>query len=459
MSASLTCHGLMVPVALMRQRLRGRYNDVLDKLTICYQPAIGAEVRTALWRLVRYNGVECLALPRTLIAFVLRTKIVERVDVSLGAIQYATYACDVVLLPNQKIIVDHLLREVFTADRIALGTACCILNARAGSGKTFIAAALIQALQMRTLYIVPKKPLALQIAKDIGQDIDCIVINSALTRPREFFAQYSFIILDEVHMYCSPKRADIFRKIGGHCVLGMSATTDERCDGCDVVAHRALAFDGVIYAAKLAGWSSTEMRIAAEVQVIRYNGPAEYTRTEPHPSTGKVFVPWICKLLLRDPARNALVVAEIARLYHWRGNNGERHNIYVFCEQREALQTLIGRLQESFDISAPELTNFVGGSGQTVKPKSRIVCTTYAYCAEGVSFVQMTAIVFLTPRKSNMIQILARILRAGSDANITRQIVDIVDNKTPLRGQYAKRREAYDYYGMRVIARSYDAPC
>ena len=60
----------------------------------------------------------------------------------------------------------------------------------------------------------------------------------------------------------------------------------------------------------------------------------------------------------------------------------------------------------------------------------------------------MTAMMFLTPRKANMKQILARMLRRGSDNRIPRICVDIVDNKTALRYQVGERRNAYSIYGF-----------
>jgi superfamily II DNA or RNA helicase len=116
------------------------------------------------------------------------------------------------LYDGQQIVLDHLMRSVYTPERIKNGTACAVLNLRAGMGKTFLAAGLIAALGLRTLYIVPKRPLLIQAVKDLkialcddnrtvdiwaferpkppktaNPSIVVIVINSALARPSEFF--------------------------------------------------------------------------------------------------------------------------------------------------------------------------------------------------------------------------------------------------------------------------------
>ncbi len=115
-------------------------------------------------------------------------------------------------------------------------------------------------------------------------------------------------------------------------------------------------------------------------------------------------------------------------------------------------------LRDSFaDVAAPELDDvgeFVGGIKDAqvtaLKTNARILLTTFGYSSTGISIDKMTAIVFATPRRANMQQILARILRRGGDLTITRRVIDIIDNRTPMRGQYADRALAYDFYWMDV---------
>lgn len=62
----------------------------------------------------------------------------------------------------------------------------------------------------------------------------------------------------------------------------------------------------------------------------------------------------------------------------------------------------------------------------------------------------MTAILFITPRKANMKQTIARVLRRGSDISIPRIVVDFVDNKTALRYQVGARKQAYEFYQFKI---------
>jgi superfamily II DNA or RNA helicase len=56
-------------------------------------------------------------------------------------------------------LIKYFCENVFTQERINAGTACGLLNLRAGMGKTFFAAGIIAQMKLRTLYVVPKRPL------------------------------------------------------------------------------------------------------------------------------------------------------------------------------------------------------------------------------------------------------------------------------------------------------------
>ena len=96
-----------------------------------------------------------------------------------------------------------------------------------------------------------------------------------------------------------------------------------------------------------------------------------------------------------------------------------------------------------------------GGVEKTAVSKARaagshVVLTTYGYSRRGISLADMTSIVLATPRRNGMRQVLGRILRRGSDESIVRQVVDVVDVCTGLRGQAADRRKIYKEKGYPV---------
>lgn len=522
-SAYLDNRGFVVPARYLSLRLGSEYAKFLKKLTITYYPKVGPPKTAKMYKLTTEKGIQYIYLPRTLMRLLV-PKITGVIIAFANARGInANLLCE--LYDNQKIVINELMK-IFTIDRIKDGTACCILNLRAGLGKTFVAAGIISRLKLRTLYIVPKRPLAKQAVDDLracfypagddndadvqvgdknalakhitigkfekkakktdpstlcaNQDVTVIVIDSAMLRDDEFFRGYSLVILDEVHTYCSDMRKEIFKKCGSWVVFGMSATTEDRKDGFDLIAHRELAFDGIIRADDMPGFNYDGVEFDAEVTVVRYNGPPEFTENLTHPSTGKIFTPFMNKQFLRDPFRMSMVIADLRDLYNWVGPEGQRHCIYVFCEEVEPLSIVYRGFVETFGdgaVNAPEVgkavdnnnTNappavngehavigrFVGGIKDKIitgmRDNARIFLTTYGYSGTGVSIDKMTAIMFLTPRRANMKQILARILRRGGDMTVKRRVIDYVDNKTMIKYQLGDRLNAYRYYGMKVV--------
>lgn len=474
----LTSEGFIVPAKILKERLGKLYDSFFNKLTIKQEQYQGVVKVTKLYAPYMHNGTLCALLPRALIPRMV-PKILDRVENQLPPLNPARFDMCVALYDNQHIVINYLLEHIFTADRIAAGSATAILNLQAGGGKTYVAAGMIAALGLRTLYIVPRVQLADQCIADLRgcfpaqadligkfnpistdtQLVTVVVINTALDRPKEFFTGYSFVILDEVHMYCSEKRRAIFKKCTAPAVLGMSATTEDRTDGLDVVAHKELAVDGIIRADKLPNFAVDNVQFDCTVRLIRYKGPEEFTKKIPHPATGDTFAILMTDMFMQDPYRMKLILKEINALYNWRGESGQSHNIYVFCEKREHVKAIYSALLAAGQagIDAPEITpeelaQFMAGVNNTeeIKQNARILITTYAYSGTGVSIVKMSAIVLATPRRAQMRQIVGRIFRRGGDASIRRVIVDIVDQKTTLRRQLEDRQPAYHERGASI---------
>jgi hypothetical protein len=259
MNAYLTHSGFIVPANIIQLRFGAKSNDLFKKLTIVRPQKVGPPKRAVLYSNIVVNNVNCILFPRTLLRIFLSTRIVDSVEVLLEPPRLISAELTIELYANQHILIDHLMGAVYTPERITRGTAACILNLRAGMGKTFIAGGVVARLGMRTLYIVPKRPLALQAVKDLRacfydstagitigmygktakksdpssvvekQDITVIVINSALGRDSTFFRGYSCVVLDEVHSYCSEQRRGIFRAATARAMLGMSEIGRASC--------------------------------------------------------------------------------------------------------------------------------------------------------------------------------------------------------------------------------------
>lgn len=472
MTAQLTTRGLIVPEYLLKKLFAENYNQFLNKLTIKYEPKIGAPQITRLYEVKYVGTTRSIVLPRT---YLQKTRKYIATQIAMPALLpiKADLLCE--LFEDQKLIISTLIARNFAPDKIASGEACALLNLGAGRGKTMIAAGLIAHLGVRAIYVVPKNPLADQAEKDMRGALSCsvarycakpgkkagnvspdvliVVINSAILHP-EIFADRSLVIFDEVHCYCSAKRKAIFRAATLPICFGMSATTAERKDGSDIVAIRELAFGGILYGDTILE-DNTE-RFDCDVKIINYYGPDEHTKALTHESTDILFCHYMYQQFARDPYRVQLAMREIAELYNWVGPSGQTHLIYVFCEEIAPLTIMHGALSERFGdaLECPEVKSLVGGikSEQmtAIRESAHIILTTYGFSGTGISINHASAIVFLTPRKAQMKQVLARILRRGSDREIRRQVRDIVDARTPLKWQVNERKKAYEFYAMNV---------
>ena len=334
-----------------------------------------------------------------------------------------------------------------------------------GYGKTYLGVGLIERVGRRAVVIVPNTYLLRQwvgILKEafprnvigcyygvrkVDGDVVVAVVNSALTYGG--WGRCGLVIYDEVHMYCSAKFKEVFGVAQAARCLGITATPSERIDRFDPVAHWALG--KVVRADGVEGWDAAAIEFTARVVKVEYGGPAEYTEVI-ESKMGVVSVPLMVNQLVGDPYRNAVVVAYAARLCR------EGRNVFVFSDRREHLHVLAALLRGvDVGVEAPELEGveeLMGGASdreiEDAKVRGRVILTTYAYTAVGVSINKMDALILATPRKSNMRQILGRIFRLGSDQGIRRDIVDVVDVRVCLKSQYYTRKKEYARLGAEV---------
>ncbi len=464
----LASDGFIVPNKVLALLLGNKLDKFFENLTLIHEPKIGAPVITKLYNIRMVGMTRCVVLPRTYL-----TRIAKYTDIKyLVNLNYEkiNIVLKIELYSDQQAIIGALMTKRYTVEQINKGEGSAILNLGAGRGKTMTACGLIARLGARAIYVVPKIPLAEQAILDIQKSLDnvtisgwkpkqkekpdilVLVINTALNllKDEAFRAHYPMIILDEVHMYTTEKRRAIFKYIFP-IALGMSATTNERNDCTDVVAHKELAFGGIMYATDIVG-DDAAPKFSCDVFIMNYYGPDEYTENLTHPKTDVLFCSYMYKQFCSDPYRMQMACDIIKDLYH------DNHITYVFCEELDPLKLIYASLlAKDTCVSCPELEDIgslVGGMKPAqiaaVKLNVKIILTTYGYSGTGISIQDASAIVMLTPRKSQMKQILARIMRRGADTSIRRKIYDIVDARTFLKYQVKKRIEAYEFYDMTI---------
>ena len=363
-----------------------------------------------------------------------------------------------ILTPNQDIVCNHLMKNIYNDDNKSSGMSSCILQMDPGYGKTYLSLGIIENIRKKTMIIVPNTYLLNQWyeiltnafpnnmiglyygKKKIDGDIIISIINSALKYTD--YDDIGLIIYDEVHMYCSKKYSQIFTTAQSINCLGLTATPHERIDKFDNVYVWHLG--DIIYASKIDGWDANHIEFKTNVTRVIYNGPESHTKLL-ESNMGVVSVPLMINQLQEDPYRNNMIVKYAIDMY----NKGLC--VFVFSDRREHLHNIATKLINlNIDIKAPELEGIkelMGGSNDVdikeAKDNGRVILTTYQYSGTGISINKMNSLILSTPRRSNMKQILGRIYRLNSDYDITREIIDIMDNRICLKNQYYTRKKTY----------------
>ena len=160
-----------------------------------------------------------------------------------------------------------------------------------------------------------------------------------------------------------------------------------------------------------------------------------------------ISIPLLINNIVEDEERNNLISSYIIKLYDESIDN----NIYIFSDRREHLKSLANNLTNN----RSDIKVLIGGCNEDdIKDavnNCRVIYTTYQFCGTGVNIQKMNSLVLATPRKNGFIQFLGRILRRGSDINIIRKIIDIVDIKSILYNQFAERKKIYIQNDFKII--------
>lgn len=482
----MTTEGIIVSLDDLKKTFnRQQFLQLLEKLTIKTPQKIGKDKIAKLYKWGTQNNARVIHLPRSMLRLFATNKMF-RLKIILPKLDHIEVEFKGKLDANQTAIVDYLCEEYYSQNAVVEGRGSTTLQLTAGYGKTFIGIGLIARLRLRTLVIVPANSdlssqwikccneylttntTAYSNAKNIISEINVIMITTAIKKPPEWFHQFGLIIYDEIHMFCSPVWGEIFWRTNVSHVLGLTATPDDRKDQFDEVFKRHVG--AVCYARDIPGFELQEINFKGIVDVVGYHGSEEYTIHEENPATGKLDAGKLVKLINSDPERNDLIVREVERLYNLHNDPteitlGNSHpdkplSIYVFCSFREHVRVIVDMLRKcNLKAEAPEIDNdnapqvkIMMGSMKRKDieeaKRARITVTTFKFSGTGISVVEKTAILFASPLKSNFKQIVARILRKGSDYNVVRRITDIVDKETALQYQYRERAKAYQLYGF-----------
>jgi superfamily II DNA or RNA helicase len=337
-----------------------------------------------------------------------------------------------------------------------------VLIALPGTGKTIMALDLLSRFKCKTIIILPNIYLLTQWKDSILDNFpniisdDILIWNGTNKKNLQFYNNNFKIILttiqtsikiknknlinngvkmtiyDEVHLYCSKCYSKTFWKTQTLYNIGLTAN-ETNPNGSqkiflqhlntltlasDIVADDAIQFNGLV----------TILKNKKKYEnIINDDGNLIYAA--------------ILNNLVLDEQRNDIIIEEILKIY----DENTQNYCFVFSDRIVHLSTLENLIKEKRN----EIIVLTGGANNDTidyaNNKARVILTTYAYSAVGTNIPRMTNIILATPRKSNINQIIGRILRTNTDENNKkiRKIIDIVDQNSIF---YNSSRERLKYY-------------
>lgn len=353
---------------------------------------------------------------------------------------------------NQRVVYEHLNQHYARPNG-------AVLVMRTGEGKTYLARALAKQWGRRVLVVVHNEEImntTYDVFRGTGWSVSCLggghgavmnsdqgptvvigIIHTLIKMPKTWF-DFDFVIYDEITEFVSEKRRVIFTLAGGAPrVMGLTATP--WCRGEEKARVFQLHVGPLIMAKDIPGYELTEVPWIINVRAINYRGAEEYTQRLLS-SIGYTSAVEMDKQFMTDPARNRMIIDQIRWLWDM------DKNIYVFvsiCEYASILAAMI-----DWAPTAILMGKIKTASVSTVT--ERIIFTTYQFCSKGISIPRMDAIVLAQPRRSDIEQVVGRILRAGGDYTRPRWIIDIIDANTTLRNQFQERRRVYRQCGCKI---------
>jgi superfamily II DNA or RNA helicase len=455
--------------------------------------------RTAMWAMVRTQHGQVLELPKFCLDMLRAKKYVTQITVELTTGERMLHPYAGQSNPNQRVVVRHIIERFRDIEAHPFNG--LTLRMAAGTGKSYTAMDIISKVRRKTLIVVPNTYLLNQWVKllteyfptaTIGElygkrkadgDIIVGIINTVADLERfeistkvplpnigktvkygkhvssvsvdALYAQVGLTIFDESQMYVSKEFRKAFKRVHSRFTIGLSATPDIREDKLDRIHLSWLG--PIVDADQLENYSPAQDAFRSKATLIKYHAHDDHAGFKIR-DDGMLDYQSIIESLVTDPNRNRLLVERIL------GLATKGHYVFVFSDRRSHLEQLyetISAASQNFDapinLEMPEADKKIilygGASEQTIQTAndvSNIIFTTYQYSSTGVSIKKMDCLVLTTPRRSNMIQIINRVFRLGSDQSIERQIVDVIDMKMPIKRQHLERVKAYKERGSQI---------
>lgn len=352
----------------------------------------------------------------------------------------------------QKVVIEKYLNHISFGG----GSGGGLLELYCGFGKTICALNIISRIKKKTLIIVHKEFLMNQwierieqflpnarIGKIQGQINDTkdkdIVIGmlqslSMKEYPSSTFESFGMTIIDEVHHISSQVFSCALFKIITKYMLGLSATMNRK-DGTTEVFKMFLG--DVVYK----GVREDEFNVS--VQAIQYTCDDPDFNEVLTDYRGNVMFSSMISKLCGYNRRSEFIINIVKDMLH----DTDDQQIIILAHNRNLLEYLHDSIQNNHIAT---VGYYVGGMKESALKESetkKVIIATYSMAAEALDIKTLTSLIMATP-KTDIEQAVGRILR---DKNGTKIVVDIIDQHTPFKNQWNKRRAFYKKQNYKIF--------
>jgi superfamily II DNA or RNA helicase len=329
----------------------------------------------------------------------------------------------------QHSLLQHQVKVFNDIISILEDTGTCYFKSDVGSGKTYILGKVMEHFKLPTIVVGPGKNCK-KTWVDMAPNINYVTIQYALKNPN-IFKTAGLTIIDEVHNICTLARYELLWWCNTKYVIGCSATPN-KLNGMDKFIPYFL---GPLY-----DLNNLTIHYSGYVHAIRYTSKNECWSTNIHEAY---------RLLESDEDRNELLTHII---------RNTKKNMFVFAEHINYLKYLDSLITNDScnKIVYTGESKFSDVASMLSTSVPNIVFTTYSMASESLSLKNFFTIVFATPRKNNMTQIVGRILR-NSFIHETRHIYDFIDYSIPFFiRQFGVRSQYYRSKNFKISKMKYN---
>lgn len=331
-----------------------------------------------------------------------------------------------------------------------------VLQSPTGSGKTFMASAVIAKVGKKTLVIVTKEDIVKQwidafesvlgLSKDdigliqgdicrVDKPIVIAMVQSMSKEdryPAHIFMDFGLVVWDEVHRIGADSFSQSACRVPAKLRLGVSATP-ERSDGKTEVIEAHIGKVLVSSDDMPMGFKVIKIRspwVCPRVRKRMPSGDYDYVQL-PH-SGGKCG--HVINMIVRHFERNRLIVNFIEQAYK------AKRKILVQSDTKEHLEILFSMCS----IPQPDMGYYIGGLSEDIRDlvkKKAVIFSTYAMTKEATNIPELDTLVMGTP-KADVVQIVGRILRV-CEGKKEPLVLDVVDDTSTVFQGYANKRFAW----------------